>query len=258
MFKTLLASLGVGAAKIDLILDDATVTMGQPVNGKLVLTGGNVGQKIEKLTVEFHVTSAFQRGDQTIYVDDTVSTIPVTMDSFTIHPGEVQEFSFSFVCPAYLPVSSVHTRYDFRSNLAIAAGIDAKDRDTVVVRPQGLLRNFLEGFQRLGFIPRSEGYTGIRNGGVQIIQFQPTDWMRGAFDEVVFSYTPARTQERIEGHFELDKKTQGLIGMLADHLDLDEKKGYFRFEAAELATVEQAAETIKRFIERNTQGLITG
>ncbi|MBN2910369.1 sporulation protein [Polycladomyces sp. WAk] len=45
MFKTLLASLGVGAAKIDLIFDDATVTMVQSGNGKLVLTDGDMKQK---------------------------------------------------------------------------------------------------------------------------------------------------------------------------------------------------------------------
>lgn len=257
MFKKLLASLGVGAAKIDLVLDSDVVTMGEEVTGKVYVQGGEVKQHIEELEVHFKLSSSFKKGDHIRHVNETIATIPVIQEGFEVHPGEKKEFDFHFDCPELLPVSSVNTRYYFQSNLEINAGIDAKDRDVVEVQPSGLLKNFLGGFTKLGFVHYGEGYTGRKDGGVQIIQFHPTTWMRGKFDEIVFSYQPGHVKS-IKGFFELDKKTKGLIGMLADELDLDEKKGSYEFSAEELASEEAAAETIRNFIIKNSAGLIGG
>ena len=41
------------------------------------------------------------------------------------------------------------------------------------------------------------------------------------------------------------------MGMLADELDLNEKKGLYCFTANDLATVDKAKETISSFIEKN-------
>jgi sporulation-control protein len=258
LFKKILASLGVGAAKIDLVLDSDVVTMGEEVTGKVYVEGGEVEQLIEELEVHFNLASSFKKDDEIKYVNETIATIPVMQEEFVVRPGEKREFDFYFKCPELLPVSSVNTRYYFQSNLEIISGIDAKDRDVVDVKPSGLLKNFLGGFAKLGFVHYGEGYTGQRNGGVQIIQFHATDWMRGKFDEIVFQYKPKQAVNSVRGFFELDKKTKGLIGMLADELDLDEKKGAFEFRAEELSSEEAAAETIRNFIIKNSSGLITG
>lgn|GEM_PF-2423865 len=255
VFKSFLASLGMGAAKIDLMLSSDQITMGENVDGKIVMTGGNVEQKIEGLFVDFKLSSRFSKGDQTIFVNETIQRVNIFKDQFVVEPGQTMEFPFSFQCPEYLPVSSVNTRYYFQTNLEIKAGIDSKDRDFIVVRPSGLIKNFMEGFQLLGFVHRAEGYTGRIRDDQQIIQFQPTSWLRGEYDEIVFSYHPGQSQQQISGSFELDKRTSGVIGMLADELDLDEKKGYYRFSASQLQTPQVAAETIRQFIIENSKGL---
>lgn len=255
MFKSFLASLGVGAAQIDLILEQDTIQMGQSTKGKIVLTAGDVEQKIEGLFVDFKLNSRYSQGEHTQFVDEVVRRIPITKQEFVVQPGEVQELPFSFQCPDLLPVSSVNTRYYFQTNLEIKLGIDAKDRDFVTVNPTGLIYNFLEGFYLLGFVHRAEGYTGKNRGDRQIIQFQPTTWLRGKFDEIVFSYQPGSSKNSISGFFELDKRTSGVMGLLADKMDLDEKKGYYRFTANQLATPEQAAETLRHFITENSKHL---
>lgn len=255
MFKSLLASLGMGAAQIDLILEQDVIHMGQHIQGKIVLTAGDVEQKIEGLYVDFKLNSRYSKGDQTRFVNEVVSRIPITKQEFVVQPGEVRELPFSFQCPDLLPVSSVNTRYYFQTNLEIKAGIDSKDRDFVTVKPSGLIHNFLEGFALLGFVHRAEGYTGKRSGDRQIIQFQPTTWLRGEYDEIVFSYQPGSSVDSISGFFELDKRTTGVMGLLADKMDLDEKKGRYRFTRDQLATPEQAAERIRHFIIENSKHL---
>jgi sporulation-control protein len=256
MLKNIFASFGFGAAKVDLVLDYFRLKMGQPVTGKIVLTGGQVEQAIEGLEVEFRLASAYQRGDNIVNVNETIATIPVTEETFQVAPEETREYPFTFVCPEFIPASSVNTRYYFQTNLEIKSGIDAQDRDFVDVYPSGLQEYFWDGFNKLGFVPQEEGYTGKKGGGFQIIQFRPTEWLRGEYDEIVFMFQPAHTQNGVAGFFELDKKGKGLLGLLADELDLDEKKGRFVFTKADLTSGEYAAETIRQFINHHSKDLI--
>ncbi|MGA8941917.1 MAG: sporulation protein, partial [Thermoactinomyces sp.] len=176
MIKNFLASLGVGAAKIDLVLDTSTLTMGEPVSGKIHLQGGEAEQQIEGLNVHFCLASSYKKGDQVRHVNETIATIPIDNEKFIIYPGEKKEYDFYFKCPEGLPISSINTRYFFKTDLEIRSGIDAQDRDFISVEPSGLLKNFLEGFSRLGFVHYGEDYTGRKDGAYQKIQFHPTAW----------------------------------------------------------------------------------
>lgn len=255
MLKNFLASLGFGSAKIDLILDSHYVTMGQPVTGKILIKGGEVEQLIEGIEVIFCLSSAYSKGDHTVMLNENISSVKVTSDIFTIQPGETIEYPFHFICPPYLPVSSVNTRYFFQTNLEIKSGIDSKDRDFVDVVPTGLQARFLNAFRQLGFVHHAEGYTGIKQGAYQIIQFRPTDWLRGEYDEIVFMYRALDTANQISGFFELEKKARGIMGALIDELDLNEKKGRFSFGPDDLATDQKAVDTIRHFIIENSKNL---
>ncbi len=256
MFNKLLASIGIGSAKVDLVLNQEHLVMGEPIHGTIKIRGGKVAQEIEGLSVELRLSSRFQKDDQTIPVNETLAKVEVTRQKFIIQPNEYLEYPFHFICPMYLPVSSVTTRYYFRTSLEIDSGLDSHDRDYVTVYPTGLQKNFLDAFHALGFVHQYEGYTGKRYGGRQIIKFQPTTWLRGQFDEVEFSYNPRDTQNCVSGFFELDKRTTGITGFIADKLDLDEKKGMYYFDAQDLATLDKAIDTIRRFIIENSKGLI--
>lgn len=256
LLNKFLASLGIGAAKIDLILDTHSITMGQQVTGRIVLTGGEAAQEIENLSVNFCLSSVFSQRDAIIPVNEVVSKIEVTKDHFVVKPHQQIEFPFSFVCPDQLPVSSINTRYYFDTNLEIRSGIDADDRDFVDVHPVGMVQNFLQGFSKLGLVVHLEGFTGFHRDGVQVFDFYPTSWAKGQFDELVFSYQPQQVNQAISGWFEIDRKTTGLLGKLADELDLDEKKGRFYFSKEQLCDGETAAETIRQFILSEAQHLI--
>lgn len=252
--KKFLASLGFGAAKVDLQLEQDYVAMGEPINGKVVITAGDVQQVSDGLTISFQLSSRYKRGDHTHFVHETVATIPVTTNTFTLQPGNQLEFPFSFVCPTGLPISSISTRYYFVTDLNLKQAIDAHDKDYIEVLPRGILRNFIDAFRELGFRHRAEAYTG-KNRSEQIIEFLPTQWLYGKFDEIVFTYHTKQADQRITGHFELDKRTHGLLGALADELDLDEKKGVYSFDHTQLSSVDQAVKTIQNFIVKHTKNL---
>jgi sporulation-control protein len=254
MLKKFLASIGFGAAKVNLQLDQDVMTMGQPITGKILVEGGETEQITEGLKVSLYLSSRYTRGDHERHVHEKVATVSITDEKLHLGPGTRLEYPFHFVCPEGLPVSSVCTRYYFQTDLDIDSAVDAKDRDHIEVRPSGILKNFLDGFHALGFQHYAEGYTGRRDA-TQIIQFHPTTWLRGQYDEIVFSYATGLTDTQITGWFELDKKTRGLMGALADELDLDEKKGRYTFYSSDLSSVERAAETIQAFIMKHSENL---
>jgi sporulation-control protein len=251
MLKKFLASMGFGAAKVNLQLDQDVVTMGQPITGTILIVGGETTQETEGLSVELHLSSRYSKDDTVYGMHKKIATIPITKDKLIVKPGSRYEYPFSFVCPEGLPVSSVNTHYYFVTDLDIDNAVDAKDRDHVTVLPSGILNNFLAGFKALGFIHYAEGF----DGKSQIIQFHPTTWLYGQYDEIVFSYATDFTDTQITGWFELDKKTRGSLGALADKLDLDEKKGRYTFYSNDLSSVERAQETIQQFIIKNSEGL---
>lgn len=269
MFKTLLATVGVGAAKVDLVLDQDRITQGGKVTGRILLSGGSVKQTIQGLSVDFRVWSVIGEGYK---IKEKVCTIPVTDETFEIEPGEERTYPFSFICPENLPYShtpeknvwgnpvnsrGTNTKFYFQTNLDIHRGKDAKDRDYIDVFPKGLAANFLEGCWMLGFRLRGESYFGQKEG-VQGLYFVPGSWVRGKFDEIKFALNLRDTREKLHFYFEIDRATHGmgLKGALADVFDKDEKRGSFSFTAEELETPEKAKETIRNFILKQSEGIV--
>ncbi|MBA4493882.1 sporulation protein [Paenactinomyces guangxiensis] len=249
MFKTLLASAGVGAARIDLVLDDSKVTMGETVAGKIIAVGGSTEQKVDELTVKFNMESYHGKNLNTIQRE--IASIEVTDDDFVIRPGEEKVFPFQFDCPFTLPVSSVSTKYYFDTNLEIKWGKDSKDRDYIDVLPAGFLKNFLDGFQLLGFKPKWEGLLEDDGKFSQLIQFQPVKQFRDDFEEVTFIYQTRKTYKGVKGYFEFDANTTGDHSVLIDMLNLDEMSGKFKFDADDLATPEKAKEKIEALVKKS-------
>nr|WP_232336364.1 sporulation protein [Thermoactinomyces sp. CICC 10522] len=233
VIKNFLASLGFGAAQVDLVLDRENLTMGEPVTGKIVLKGGEVKQVMEGLRVHFCLASAYPSGGQRVDVNEVVAKITVFEEDVVIKPEELREYPFEFVCPRHLPVSSVNTRFFFQTDLEIKSGVDAEDRDIVDVYASGLQGHFLDGFARLGFKHHNEAYTGKEKDGFQIIHFRPTSWLSGEIETVGIKYQPAAVDHWISGTYELKGK-----------------EGRFHFSAEELATLEHAAETLRQFFQR--------
>lgn len=253
LFKTLLASLGIGAARIDLVLDRAEVVMGEEVTGQLYVYGGNVEQEIEGLSVDLRLKSYHAKTAQEI--EETVCTIKVTDEEFKLKPGVEMKFPFSFVCPYTLPISSINTKYYFMSNLEIDNGVDAKDRDFIKVKPAGLIKQFLEGMSELGMELKWEGLSGEGDEYLQMFQFRPTDWLKGQANEIIFWYDTVKSKKELCGFFEFDGQFSGEGGDLADFLSLDETSGTFVFTHEQLVTREVAAETIRIHLQRHLKGL---
>lgn len=130
MFKELMARFGKGAAKVDLVLDRNQFQLGDVVEGKLTIRGGEVEQKVNKIDVRLMGVIRFGESDHNL----NVTSIPF-YQSFTIHPGEYKEFPFQYQLPYDLLVSGNYVTYFFHTELDIEGGVDQTDRDYIEILP---------------------------------------------------------------------------------------------------------------------------
>ncbi|EZP79181.1 SpoOM family protein [Parageobacillus genomosp. 1] len=235
MWKKLLSKLGVGAAKVDLVLHRPQVRLGEKLEGEFLVEGGTVEQQIRKLEVELQLTvqtdgKAYRR---------TVAVIPVA-PAFTIQPGERKVLPFSYVLPLHLPITRHSVRYTFVTRLDIADGVDAFDQDAIHILPPLALEKLFQAFANLGF--REKPSSGKISAYGQEFAFFPTNTFKGTVQEIEFF---ALLEEKgVRLYLEVD---------IWNGLRESEMKQELFFRYEELDDLEGTAQTLQRAIEKAVQ-----
>lgn len=179
MLKKFMAKLGVGSAKVDLVLKKQEASLGEVIEGEFRVEGGTVEQQVNHVGVDLNLKIRVKDRD----FSKTISSIPIT-SSFTIHPNEKKILPFTYQLPLNLPVSRGGVSYHFATRLDIAAGIDNLDHDPIQVLPPQRFMNIIRAFEVLGF--REKMDSGKFNGYSQEFEFFPTAVFRDQMKEVEF------------------------------------------------------------------------
>lgn len=177
MFKKLLSKLGIGSAKINLVLHHPHVRVGEKIEGEFFIEGGMTEQHIRKLDVELRLI-VHANGQQH---RQTVAVIPVA-SSFMLHPGERKVLPFVYTLPLHLPVTRYGVEYVFVTRLDIADGVDAVDEDSIRILPPVPLEKMFYALDKLGF--REKPTSGKITAHGQEFSFFPTSVFRGVIEEI--------------------------------------------------------------------------
>jgi sporulation-control protein len=220
--------MGMGAAKIDLRLDNEVVKTGECVTGQIFVTGGSAEQKVEGLSVYFMLKSVHARSGSDL--SERVAVIDVTKEEFTIQPNEKITFPFSFTSPANIPSSS-------------------HDRDFIQVLPNERVSQFLNGFKQLGFKQDWEGLVTDEQGWSQLIQYHPTTYFYGVTNQVAVYFHHNIEQDTIDGVLEVGEHRTKDYSALIDMFHMDEKIRRFKITANDLSTEEKAKTRLELIIK---------
>jgi len=133
-FSKTLTSLGIGAAKVDAVLDADTYRPGETVSGELHIQGGNEEQNVEGITLSL-VTQFVEKVD-----DKKVTRLQAIdhfslQDQFTIRAGEKRKEPFSFQLALDTPVTMGSTKVWVQTGLDIRQALDPTDKDVIQVQP---------------------------------------------------------------------------------------------------------------------------
>ncbi|WP_028116371.1 sporulation protein [Ferrimonas senticii] len=204
MFSKLMASVGIGAAKVDTIIHTERLYPGQPFDIEIVIEGGKVDQQINGLTLALMVQAEVESGDheglQSLVLHDWHLN-----ESFTIGAGEIVRDSFQLQLPLETPLTLLprcrnQTHVWLQTGLDIASGVDGSDKDFLPVAPVPAMSNVMAAIEGLGFALysadvekgqlRGSGFYSTL-GCYQELEYRPASFGNIAIKELELSFVLA-------------------------------------------------------------------
>jgi len=251
-FNQMLASIGIGSAKVDTRLARANVRVGGALDGVVYIQGGNAPQDISSIYLGLMTQYLKKQGDSTARVNTLVEKWDISRP-LTVQPGQRVEVPFSVQIPLYSPVSLGRTPIWLQTGLDIDNAVDPGDKDTLQILPHPSMEAVLEAVKGMGFSFKDSTceYTAWGDWEmpfVQEIEFHPSSGFRGVKElELVCFVNP----HGVEVIVEVDRRARGLAGVFAEALDLNERKQRLNFSREALAGgPRHIAEQIASVIER--------
>lgn len=254
LFKRMFASMGVGSAKVDLMLYQDTIQAGGMVNGVVRIAGGQVTQQIDDVYAYVMTKYIRERNDAKMLENGVIAKF-LLAGKFTLEARQIHEFPVSFQLPAITPATMERTPVWIQTGLDINNAIDPTDQDYIKVLPHPHSSVVLQAVNRLGFRLREvscEYAPRYARGGMSFVQefeFVPTTNYRNQLDELEIIFYP--DERGVELLLQIDRKSRGFFGALAEAMDVDESFVHVRFEQQHLAQgVDYIANELNNFIFR--------
>lgn len=223
-FKKMLASVGVGAAKVNTELDNPEVIPGGVISGTVYIQGGDVEQSVDRIYLSIHTHYLRERDDRKFKEKATIAKFLLT-DGFILQPGAKLEKQFSFDLPENLPLTLHSAEVWVETGLDIASAVDPSDRDLLRVVPTQEMRTVLDAIDILGFKLRevTNDYAPKLGGNLPFVQefeFVPTNKFRGYLDELEVLFYPM--DDSLELLLQIDRRARGLSGIFSEAMGTDE------------------------------------
>jgi sporulation-control protein len=219
----LLASVGIGSATVDTKIYRSQLVPGENVDGIVQIRGGNTEQNIDSIYLSLFTTYVLKKDDKQVTAQTEIGRYQLTQ-SLVIQPNQVKEVPFSFELPLDTPLTIGKTKVWVRTGLDIKNAVDPTDRDTISIVPTPLVEAFFHSLSQLGFRLRNadcEQAKGNRLPFIQEFEFVPVSGaFRGKIDELEVVFLPKH--DGVEVLMEVDRKARGLVGLLAEALEMDE------------------------------------
>lgn len=226
IFNKVLASVGIGSAKVDTVLEKNLYTAGETVYGKVVIQGGNTEQEIDSINLALKTKYLKEFNDSKYYEDGIICSFAIT-ESFTIKAGERKEIPFNFQIPYLTPVSIGKSKIWLHTGLDISMALDPTDEDYITVQPSPLAQSVLDAVNSLGFRlvevenEKPSRGLGANTAFIQEFEYRPTGEYRNYLDELELTFI---RQSADEATFvmQVDRRARGLSGLFSEALEMDE------------------------------------
>lgn len=170
MFKKLFASVGIGSATVDTVLETEQLYPGQPFNVVVNAKGGNVAQEIEGLTLALMTRVKYESDGHEGYTGQVIASWHLK-DCAEIQPGEELSLPMELVLHPETPVTAIdgvqnECRVWLQTGLEIDCGVDASDLDYIDVLPFPPLEAFLVAMTNCGYgLVKMDAEQGTANAG---------------------------------------------------------------------------------------------
>ena len=176
MLRKLLASVGIGKAKVDAILLNEQLTAGDSFDIEVVITGGDVEQELNgiELAIMAQAKAESNVGDEEVKYNKSVVLQHWHQHlGIVIQPGETVTHHFTLDLHPETPATQLFgqaiSKVWLQTGLDIKAGIDGSDKDSLAIVPSATQLAVLDVISQSGYrlfkVDIEAG--GVRGGGFQ-------------------------------------------------------------------------------------------
>jgi sporulation-control protein len=225
-FRGLLAAIGVGGAKVETMLYNEKVEVGQPLRGCIEMLGGSVEQPVDDIRLELLTRVEQELNNRRVHQTHVIAGWSLGHE-LRLKPGQSATEAFSidvpYHTPLHVPGAAIHVW--LRTSLSIPMAVDATDEDAVYVHPDQRMEEVFLAMDQLGFRlvksdvehrPRWHGGHGF----VQEFEFRPASRRNLRFDEVEIVFE--HHQDGLGLLIQVDRSARGLGGLLLEATGADE------------------------------------
>lgn len=253
-FKKILASVGIGSARVDTYFYESAATPGEKFTGEVHVIGGDIAQDIEQIYLYLATKYKRESGDSTYYEECKLLSHQVS-HGFTIQPQEEKIIPVCIEVPYQTPLTLGRQEVYIRTGLDIAMAINPKDWDYISIHPHPLMQEVLNALELLGFrLYESDCEHNVRLGRdypfIQELEFRPTGKYQKHLDEleVVFYLEP----NQMEVLLGIDRRAHGLTSWVEEALDVDERYARLYVSSTDLNQPSQSLESrIENVLQRH-------
>ncbi|MDA0147687.1 sporulation protein [Vibrio sp. LaRot3] len=170
MLGKLKASLGIGAAKVDTVLESLSVTQGDLLKGTVHIKGGDVEQTIDAIQLKLCTEVKVEGENGVSYQDFSLGALQV-VTPFVIQANETKQIPFELRLHDETPVTALNASKNqchvwVETTLDIDFAIDPKDRDYLEILPLPAVAKVINAVQSAGFnMVKADVEKGYLNGG---------------------------------------------------------------------------------------------
>ncbi|HYX32313.1 MAG TPA: sporulation protein [Oligoflexus sp.] len=226
VFGRILASVGIGGAKVDTKISNPNLSPGGMLRGTVNLLGGAVDQAIERIDIALETYAKREVNDGETQLSVVIGAETVA-SAFQIRAGQTLEIPFEVRVPWDIPLNYLYQQdmpvsIFLRTHVHLANAVDSGDRDPVRVSPLPAQQLVLDAMARMGFrltkVDVEYGQiTGARLPFFQEIEFRPGSNYAGRFNEVEVTFVN-RPQD-MDVILEVDRRARGFQAFLGGHED---------------------------------------
>ncbi|MFJ5964002.1 sporulation protein [Bacillus sp. NPDC093026] len=252
--KRMAAKIGIGAAKIDTVLEKAVYQPGDTVKGTVTIKGGNIDQETKFVKIKVVQRYDIEQDDDQVTKYTNIVVHHVT-DAFTIKANETYNFPFAFHLPLDTPVTMGKTTTELVTDLDLQGAIDKADYDPIQVTVHPWISQILKAIDILGFDLIEVDCKDARNlkrrlPFIQEFEFVPvTGPFYGLLDELEVMFFI--NEKGVEMHVEIDRKARGIMGWLDEMITEGERNAAIRFEGDQLiGDIDWIADELEIFISQ--------
>lgn len=244
--KKLLASIGIGNAKVDTIIHNHEIIVGGSMSGEVQILGGNVAQEIDKIDLELYT---YVEIDDKKYSYSFGKTNIQTQ--IQVLPNQKLTIPFNLTVPQYTPISAGgYNRVWLNTSLDIDNAIDPTDTDHLNIIPTTSMFCVFEAMEEFGFslnevdIERSNIFEW---GFVQEFEFRPRSIRTNTKEiEIIF----LNENDRLNVFLQKDTKIRGVLGSFFDLSDFASKMYHFAIPQSNANQPTISKEAIKEYIKQ--------